>query len=56
MLDIRRIRTEPDAVKAALARRGIDTSDVDRVAALDEQQRRAGIERDEIRAKVKALS
>jgi hypothetical protein len=27
MLDIRRFRTEPDEVKAALARRGIDTSE-----------------------------
>ncbi|MCB0961535.1 MAG: serine--tRNA ligase [Acidimicrobiales bacterium] len=56
MLDIRRIRTEPDVVKAALARRGIDVSDIDRVAELDERQRRLGVERDEIRAQVKALS
>lgn len=56
MLDIRRIRTEPDVVKAALARRGIDVTDVDRVAELDERQRRLGVERDEIRAKVKGLS
>ena len=33
MLDIRRIRTEPDVVKAALARRGIDVSDIDRLAS-----------------------
>ncbi|MEZ5181311.1 MAG: serine--tRNA ligase [Acidimicrobiales bacterium] len=56
MLDIRRIRTEPDVVKAALARRGIDVSDIDRLAELDERQRRLGVERDEIRAQVKALS
>ncbi|MCU1358710.1 MAG: serS [Acidimicrobiales bacterium] len=56
MLDIRRIRTEPDVVKAALARRGIDGSDIDRVAALDEQQRRLAAERDEVRVQVKALS
>jgi seryl-tRNA synthetase len=56
MLDIRRIRTEPDAVKAALARRGIDTSEVDEVLELDERQRRLGTERDELRARIKALS
>jgi seryl-tRNA synthetase len=56
MLDIRRIRTEPTAVEAALARRGIDTSDIGRVAELDERQRRLGSERDDIRAQIKALS
>jgi seryl-tRNA synthetase len=56
MLDIRRIRTEPDAVKAALARRHIDTSDIDRVAELDEQQRRLAAQRDELRVQIKALS
>jgi seryl-tRNA synthetase len=56
MLDIRRIRSEPDAVKAALARRGIDTSDVDRVAELDGQQRRLASERDDLRAQIKGLS
>lgn len=56
MLDIRRIRSEPDLVKAALARRGIDTSDVDRVAELDERQRRLGGERDELRGQIKAMS
>jgi seryl-tRNA synthetase len=56
MLDIRRIRSEPDAVKAALARRGIDTADVDRVADLDGQQRRLASERDDLRAQIKGLS
>ena len=56
MLDIRRIRSEPDAVKAALARRGIDTSDVDRVAELDGRQRRLASERDDLRAQIKGLS
>lgn len=56
MLDIRRIRTEPDQVKAELARRGIDTSEVDQVLELDERQRRLGTERDELRGQVKALS
>jgi seryl-tRNA synthetase len=56
MLDIRRIRTEPDEVKAALARRGLDTAEVDRVLELDERQRRLGGERDELRSQVKSLS
>jgi seryl-tRNA synthetase len=56
MLDIRRIRTEPDQVKAELARRGIGTSEVDRVLELDERQRRLGTERDELRGQVKVLS
>ena len=56
MLDIRRIRTEPDVVKAELARRGIDTSELDRVLDLDERQRRLGVERDELRGQIKALS
>src|SRR5256885_2213624 len=42
MLDIRRIRTEPEAVKAALARRGIDTSEIDQVVQLDQRQRALG--------------
>ena len=56
MLDIRRIRSEPDAVKAALARRGIETTDVDRVAELDGRARRLASERDELRAQIKGLS
>src|SRR3954447_26653155 len=56
MLDIRRIRSEPDVVKAALARRGIDTADIDRVAELDERQRRLGSQRDELRAQIRATS
>ena len=56
MLDIRRIRTEPDAVKAALARRGTDSSELDRVAELDEHQRRLASERDDLRNRIKALS
>ena len=34
MLDPRRLRTEPDAVKAGLARRHIDLSGIDRAIAL----------------------
>ena len=56
MLDLRRIRTEPDAVISALSRRGIDTSEVAQVLDLDERQRAIAGQRDDVRAKVKALS
>ncbi len=56
MLDIRRIRTEPDVVKAELARRGIDTSDIDRLVELDARQRQVAGERDELRSRIKAVS
>ena len=57
MLDLRRIRTEPDAVRAALARRGGDAAEsVDRIVALDARQRELGAQRDELRAKVKTIS
>jgi seryl-tRNA synthetase len=56
MLDVRRIRTELDAVKAGLARRGIDTSDLDRAAELDARQRTAMSESEQLRADVKRLS
>ena len=57
MLDIRRFRTDPDAVRAGLSRRGGDaTAHVDRIIELDEQQRALGTQRDALKAKVKALS
>ncbi len=57
MLDIRRLRTDPDAVRAGLARRGGEAADnVDRIVALDVQQRALGAQRDDLRARVKALS
>src|SRR5918993_5388496 len=57
MLDIRRLRTEPDAVRAGLSRRGGDAAaDVDRILELDVQQRTLGTERDELRARIKVLS
>ena len=56
MLDIRRIRTEPEAVRAALARRGIDPSELDRVVELDTEQRKVAGRRDELRSEVKKLS
>ena len=56
MLDIRRIRTEPEAVKAALARRGIDGIELDQVAELDARQRGLASERDDLRNRIKLLS
>ena len=56
VLDIRRIRTDPDEVKAALARRGIDVADVDRVHDLDARRRELAAERDEVRNHVKTVS
>ncbi len=41
MLDLNRIRTESDAVKAGLARKGVPASEVDAVLELDERRREA---------------
>ena len=56
VLDVRLIRNDPEAVKAGLARRRIDTSDVDRVVDLDARQRAAGSESESLRAEVKRIS
>jgi seryl-tRNA synthetase len=56
MIDVRRLRDDLDGVKAALGRRGIDLSDVDRAASLDHQGRRLVNQRDELRARVNLLS
>jgi seryl-tRNA synthetase len=57
MLDIRRLRTDPDAVRAGLSRRGGDAADsVDRILELDARQRALGTQRDELRARIKSLS
>ena len=57
MLDIRRFRSEPDVLRAGLARRGGDAAaSVDRIIDLDIRQRSLGTERDDRRAQVKALS
>ena len=58
MIDVRLIRSEPDAVRAALARRG-DASlleALDRATAYDQRVREIVAERDELRAKVKSIS
>ena len=56
MIDIRLARENPDAIKAALGRKGVDRADVDRLLDADERARHALRRRDEIRAKVKDLS
>src|SRR3954470_9116882 len=56
MLDSKRFRTELDQLKHALGRRGVDPSELDRVATLTELARVKGAERDGIRARVKDLS
>lgn len=57
MLDIRRLRTDPDAVRAGLSRRGGDAADnVDRILELDTKQRSLGTQRDDLRARIKGLS
>lgn len=56
MLDIRRIRSDLDGVKADLARKGIDGSELDAVAAADARQREVAAERDQLRSEIKAVS
>ena len=56
MLDLRRIRAEPDVVKAALERRGHDTGVIDQVLELDRDQRTLGEERDQLRREISVLS
>ncbi|MEI7859889.1 MAG: serine--tRNA ligase, partial [Acidimicrobiales bacterium] len=56
MIDIRLVRDDIDAVKTALARRGVDPGEIDRLAALDFAARAAVGARDEVRASVKVMS
>jgi seryl-tRNA synthetase len=58
MLDMRRIRDEPDAVRAALARRGSGSylDAVDRLLALDAERRTAVARVDELRARRNEVS
>jgi seryl-tRNA synthetase len=56
MIDIRMVRDDTASVKAALGRRGVDPSEVDRLVQLDEAARRAVGRRDELRAQIKVLS
>ncbi len=57
MLDIRLIRREPDAVRAALARRGdAPAAAIDRVIELDERWRALTAEAEEVRAELNRAS
>lgn len=56
MIDVRTLRTEREAVLAALGRRGIDLAPVEEAARLDEESRRRASERDAVRARIKELS
>ena len=56
MLDIRRIRTELDSVKAAVARRGEDTAPLDEAFDLDRRQRELAEQRDRLRNEIGVLS
>jgi seryl-tRNA synthetase len=56
VLDIRRIRTEFDLVKAAVARRGEPTAALDEAFELDRRQREFADQRDQLRHEVGILS
>ena len=56
MIDLRLVRNDYGAVRASLARRGIDLSELEQVAALDERHRSLITERDSMRHEIKELS
>ena len=56
MIDVRRIRSDYDAVRAALARRGGGLAELEQVHELDVQLRQVTAERDEVRSEVNAIS
>ncbi len=56
MIDLAELRREPDVVKAALARRGVASSTVDEILALDVEHRSLLQEAERLRAEVKELS
>jgi len=56
MIDIHLLRADPEAVRAAIARRGDGVDKLERVLALDAEQRALTTERDELRARINALS
>ncbi len=56
MLDVRLIRSDPEAVRAGIARRGEDPAAVDRAADLDERMRALTVRRDALRAEIRTLS
>ena len=56
MLDPRRLRTDLDAVKAGLARRGVDPAEIERAADLEAEARALKARADELRARIRTLS
>jgi len=56
MIDVRLAREDPDAVKAALGRRGVDAAEIDGLLDADARARNTVGRRDELRARVKDLS
>jgi seryl-tRNA synthetase len=56
MIDLVQLRREPDIVKAALARRGVFSSTMDEIVALDVEHRELLQEAERLRAEVKFLS
>jgi seryl-tRNA synthetase len=56
MLDVRRIRNDPDGVRAGIARRGEDTAAVDEVHRLDAELRELTARRDALRAEIRSIS
>jgi seryl-tRNA synthetase len=56
MIDIRALREDPDGVKAALARRGVEESEVEAVIAADVAHRARLAHAEALRAEVKSLS
>jgi seryl-tRNA synthetase len=56
MIDVRLMRQDQAAVTAALARRGVDPSEVERVAELDARARKLVGAQETLRARVKTLS
>ncbi|MGH9223976.1 MAG: serine--tRNA ligase [Acidimicrobiales bacterium] len=56
MIDARRLRTELDALKEGLGRRGVEPSELDKAAALDDRWRHLTARQEAARAQVKTLS
>jgi len=56
MIDIRQLRAEPDEMKKALARKGVEAVELDRVLDLDARLRDLRSIRDGMRARVNAIS
>jgi seryl-tRNA synthetase len=56
MLDPRRLRSDLDAVKAGLARRGLDLAEIERAAALEAEERALKGKVEAMRAQIRNLS